>query len=339
MGDGAACLLAGTVLLRYTRRVVLLSTVGHKGATMSLTARSFQTEDDYWRIRGFLREVFRLNDRRERSWQVYRFDCWRWHGVANLDQGPLERRVFLWETAEGDLAAVLNGEGRGQAFLQSHPGLRSKELEEEMIVTAEERLAVLDGQGRRKLHIWAHQDDSLRPSLLQARGYTPGPWPEFQRRRPLSETIPAVPLAPGYTVRALRDDELPGRSWLSWKAFHPDEPDRAYQGWHWYRNVQRAPLYRRDLDLVAVAPGGELASFCTIWFDDVNRTAAFEPVGTHPAHQRRGLGKAVMTEGLRRAQHMGATLAFVGSFEPPAHALYASAGFSEYDLFQRWQTP
>jgi GNAT superfamily N-acetyltransferase len=113
----------------------------------------------------------------------------------------------------------------------------------------------------------------------------------------------------GYTVRALGDqDELPARSWLSWKAFHPNEPDEKYEGWEWYKNVQRIPLYRRDLDIVAVASGGELAAFCTVWFDDVTRTAVFEPVGTHPDHQKRGLGKAVMSEGLRRAQRLGATL-------------------------------
>jgi mycothiol synthase len=41
---------------------------------MKLTVRRYQKEDDYWRIRGFLRQVFLLNDRRELSWQVYRFD-------------------------------------------------------------------------------------------------------------------------------------------------------------------------------------------------------------------------------------------------------------------------
>ena len=47
----------------------------------------------------------------------------------------------------------------------------------------------------------------------------------------------------GVTVRTLYrlidESELPARSWLSWKAFHPDEPDEKYQGWAWYRNVQR----------------------------------------------------------------------------------------------------
>ena len=130
--------------------------------------------------------------------------------------------------------------------------------------------------------------------------------------------------------------ELPARSWVSWRAFHPDEPDDKYEGWEWYRNVQRAPLYRRDLDLVAVAPDGELAGFCTVWFDEATRTAAFEPVGTHPAHQRKGLGKALLAEGLRRVQRLGATLTTVGSYSHAAGALYASVGFTEYDLSEPW---
>lgn len=54
---------------------------------MTLTKRACQEEDDYWLIREFLREVFLLNERRELSWQAYRFDYWRWHGVENLDHG------------------------------------------------------------------------------------------------------------------------------------------------------------------------------------------------------------------------------------------------------------
>lgn len=145
--------------------------------------------------------------------------------------------------------------------------------------------------------------------------------------------------AQGQIVAMLNPDsrgELPARSWLSWKVFHPDEPEEKYEGWEWYRNVQRVPLYRRDLDNVAVAPDGELAAFCTVWFDDVTRTAVFEPVGTHPNHRKRGLGKAVMTEGLRRAQRLGATLATVSSYDKAAHALYDSMGFTEFDLLEPW---
>ena len=43
-----------------------------------------------------------------------------------------------------------------------------------------------------------------------------------------------------------------------------------------------------------------------------------------PEHQRRGLGKAVMTEGLRRLQRMGGTRAFANGYDPAANALYGT---------------
>jgi len=245
--------------------------------------------------------------------------------------------VFIWETADGQIAAVLNPEGKGQVYLQVHPGLGTPELEEEMLIVAEKHLAIPGPNDRRKLRVWANEDDDLRQDILTRCGYTKSDWPEYQRRRPMSMPIPDVPVTAGYMVRALGGvEELAARSFVSWKAFHPDEPDEMYEGWDWYPNVQRAPLYRRDLDIVAVAPNGEFASFCTVWFDDVTRAGAFEPVGTAPVHQRRGLGKAAMCEGLRRLKRMGATMAYVGSYTVEAHALYASVGFTEYDLSEPW---
>ncbi|MFH1689879.1 MAG: GNAT family N-acetyltransferase [Candidatus Eisenbacteria bacterium] len=190
---------------------------------MKLTMRAYEASD-FWKIRAFLRETFLLNGREETNWQAYRFEYWVWHGVANLDQGPLEEKVFLWETPDGALATVLNAEGKGDN----------------------------------------------------------------------------------------RADVT------------------------WYRSIQKAPLYRRDLDIVAVAPDGAVASFCTIWFDDITLTAACEPVATSPAHQRKGLARACIHEGLRRAKEMGATLGFVGSGEEGAHRCYASAGFKDYSISRQW---
>jgi predicted acetyltransferase len=94
--------------------------------------------------------------------------------------------------------------------------------------------------------------------------------------------------------------------------------------------------YSRDLDLVAIAPDGAIAAFCTIWIDDVTRSAYFEPVATVPAHRRRGLGKAVLTEGLQRIQRLGATTAFVGGLSPAANALYRSVMGPNHELYESW---
>ena len=145
-------------------------------------------------------------------------------------------------------------------------------------------------------------------------------------------TVPA-----GYTIRTLGDDaELPDRSWASWQVYHPDAPDADYESWEWYLKIQYAPLHRGDLDLVATASDDSIAAFCTMWFDGVSRTGTVVFVGTVPEHRQRGLAKAIVTEGLRRLQQKGATVAYAVSYHSPGHALCESAGFSAFDLFYPW---
>jgi ribosomal protein S18 acetylase RimI-like enzyme len=304
---------------------------------MKQKMRSYQNENDYWRIREFLRRVFLLNNMRDLSWQTDHFDYWRWHGIENLGHGQLEKDVFIWETQQGEIVAVLNSEEPGYAYLQVDPGKRTPELETEMLSIAEEKLAVKNPEGQLRLNVFADQGDDLRQDILKHRRYTKSEYWQHHHRRPMSQTVPEPELPDGYRVRALGDvTELPARSFLFWRAFHPDEPDDRYEGWEWYLNIQRAPLYRRDLDLVAVSPKGELVSLCTIWFDDVTRSGSFEPVGTDPDHQRRGLGKAVVHEGLRRLDKLGAVIAFVGSGSVEASEFYTSIGFTELDKSEMW---
>ena len=73
---------------------------------MALVQRRYEGEEDYWRIREFLRQVFLLSGRREVCWQAEHWDSWRWHGVENLGYGSLEDNVFLWEEQSGEIAAV-----------------------------------------------------------------------------------------------------------------------------------------------------------------------------------------------------------------------------------------
>ena len=299
--------------------------------------RPYQTEEDYWCIREFLREVSLHNNRRDFSWSLLRWDYWRWHVNENIFHMKLEDVVTLWEL-NGQIVAMLNPDSDNEAFFQIHPAYQSEVSMPEMLDVAEAKLPKTRDNGKKELIVWVNAADDSTKGLFTERGYVRSKYKaEHMRRRFFSDPVPDSAPKSGYTVRALGDeDELPARSWLSWKAFHPDEPDDKYQGWEWYKNVQRVPLYRRDLDIVAVAEDGELAAFCTVWFDDVTRTAVFEPVGTHPNHQKRGLGKAVMTEGLRRAERLGATLATVSSYGEAAHALYESMGFTEFDLLEPW---
>ena len=120
---------------------------------MKLTMRHYRDEDDYWRIRDFLHEIYRLNGRRELSWQAYRFDYCRWHCFENIEHLRMEEVVFIWETPDGRIAAVLNPETSGDTFLQAHPSLRTAALEDEMLHVAEERLACPGKNDRRQLRV------------------------------------------------------------------------------------------------------------------------------------------------------------------------------------------
>ena len=299
--------------------------------------RNYQTEEDYWCIREFLREVSMNNNRHDFSWSLLRWDYWRWHVNENIFHMKLEDVVTLWEL-NGQIVAMLNPDGDNEAFFQIHPAFQDQISISDMLDVAEVYFSDTIDDRLKELIVWVNAADDATKGLFTKRGYVRSKFlAEHMRRRFFSDPAPDSAPKSGYSVRALGDeDELPARSWLSWKVFHPDEPDEKYEGWEWYKNVQRVPLYRRDLDIIAVAEDGELAAFCTVWFDDVTRTAVFEPVGTHPNHQKRGLGKAVMSEGLRRAQRLGATLATVSSYSTGAHALYDSMGFKEFDMLEPW---
>jgi mycothiol synthase len=307
---------------------------------MEFRARPYQTDEDFWRMREFLRHVFLRNNRLMRSWHVARLDYARWHTCLNCAKVPLQEVVTLWET-DGQLGAILMPDGgRGEAHLLVDPTLRTSELEEEMLMVAEQRLTSVQPDDSTRLCVWAPAADTLRQQILVRRGYAKEGWTEIQWRRQLDAPIPEVPLAAGYAIRALGDGlELLERCYASGLAFHEGDIRVAVENREdpvWYRNIQTAPSYRRDLDLVAVTPDGEIAAFCTIWFDDVTRSAIFEPVATVPFHQRRGLGKSIMTEGLRRLQRLGATLAFVSGYSPAANALYQSVIGPDHEPYEPW---
>jgi len=306
--------------------------------------RALAGDDDYWRIRDFLRAVMLRNGSREHAWHVARLDYWWWFGNPDLEHLDPETHVFLWETATGEIRAVLNPESPGQAFLQLHPDHRTPGLVDEMLTLAADRLALAGPDGRSRLTAWADAADAALHAALTQHGFRRIDRPdaaEWQHRRTLRVAPPGPEPAPGYAVRPMRDGlELLERCYASGLGFHDDDiavarDNRDRPGW--YHHIQAAPLYRRDLDIVAVAADGSIGAFCTAWFDDVTRTAYLEPVATVPAHRRRGLARAVILEALGRLHRMGCRTAFVGGQSAEANALYASVMGPEHDVSESWE--
>jgi mycothiol synthase len=294
---------------------------------MKFTFHACTKEADFWHTRNFLREIFLLNDRLEHSWNVARLDYWRWHYIktCNIFES-VEKGMALWENAEGKIIAVLNHLGGSELRLHVHPHIRSAELENEMLAYGEENFYAVTEDGRRYIYMPIFEDDARRQELAQSRGYEKQPGWGHHYYRDLDSFKPDNPIPSGYVIRSMGGvEEYPARSWASWRAFHNDEPAENYDGdYSWYANLQSAPLYRRDLDIVAATLDGSIVAFCTLFYDDSTRSAVTVLVGTAFEHWRRGLGKAVITEGLRRVMEMGCTRVFSTAHEEPADFLYRS---------------
>jgi ribosomal protein S18 acetylase RimI-like enzyme len=96
-----------------------------------------------------------------------------------------------------------------------------------------------------------------------------------------------------------------------------------------YRQVQRAPGYRADLDVRAFYHDTELASGCTVWYDDVGNCGHLQPVGTRKEHRRKGLACAVISKGIENLSRYDADRVLVWTDKDlsPAVRLYQSLGF------------
>jgi predicted N-acetyltransferase YhbS len=144
--------------------------------------------------------------------------------------------------------------------------------------------------------------------------------------------FPPIRLPEGFHLQSLADEnDLRKVHRVLHRGFdHPGEPPEDGLGGR--RKMQSGPHFRHDLTIVAVAPDGDYVAFCGMWIDAANRLAYVEPVATDPDYRRRGLGSAVVLEGIRRCGQEGATVAYVGSEMP----FYRSLGFRRLYTSECW---
>jgi ribosomal protein S18 acetylase RimI-like enzyme len=186
------------------------------------------------------------------------------------------------------------------------------------------------------LEVWA-ADGWLEQGLIAGLGFTPTGFALTQYFQSLERELPGPAVPDGYVVRSLAGPaEIPARVDVHRAAFAPSKLTVAM-----YELLVRLPPYRYDLDAVVEAPDGTLAAFTLAWLDAEASLGYFEPVGTHPDHQRRGLGKAVSSYALRRLRDEGAREAMVYSStaNDGSEALYRSVGFRPIAVHRRYAAP
>jgi mycothiol synthase len=301
----------------------------------SITARPYRDDADFWRIRQLCLDTYPATPVAW-NWEVRRWEGQRFSDPEATPNPHWPVWIRLWETGNGRLVGVAHPEGRlGEGFLQLDPDFRH--LEPEMVAWCEENLWAPGRDGGGTLRVYVHDYDTPRRRLLAERGFAESDeWGMMRRLRFGKRAVTVPEMSAGYVLRETRpeaaDDQ--GIADLLNAAFGRTAHTAAeFQGF-----TAHAPSYRRDLDLVAEAPGGGFGAYVGITWDPANRRGIFEPVCTHPAHRRRGLALTLMREGLRRLQALEAGDAYVETGDmAPANALYEAVGFTEAYLGHFWE--
>jgi ribosomal protein S18 acetylase RimI-like enzyme len=188
--------------------------------------------------------------------------------------------------------------------------------------------AAVAAEGPHESFAWAPETDHATLEILGRSRFRPAErrLSQFQRRVDDDSPIPDAALPDRYRIRSVSGPhEVEARMALHRAAFAPSKMTVEK-----YERLTTLPHYRFEDDLVVEAPDGSLAAFAMAWWDPIARVGEYEPVGTHPDHQRRGLGRALLTHGLRRYRDLGARLVQVYSNTDNAasEGLYQAVGFA-----------
>lgn len=193
--------------------------------------------------------------------------------------------------------------------MQVHPQLKgNSRIEEQMLAWAAHHVRTYATE-ELELSILIDMDDMSSIALFEQHGFRQRALLGVLMERDLQEPIPEVHVSSDVTIRHVaHGDEYVERVNVHRDAFAPSSFTlQAYQ------RLRAVPGYIPELDLVGVVPDGSFSSFCLCWFDSLSQRGLFEPVGTRPQWQRRGYGRAVLHEGLRRLRAYGAKTAVVGT--------------------------
>jgi mycothiol synthase len=259
------------------------------------------------------------------------------------------RDLRLWEGARGDLA------GFGQLWILEsvdeldtrlrvwvHPAERGdsaagRGIDMQIVEWAAGRLreAMRERGLPARLRTQVREDQAEQLALRRAQGFTIDRY-SYTMARSLAEPIAEPRVPDGFTLRefagpheAERWVEMFNLSFIDHPNHHPWKAEQV----HHYLSE---PIYRQDLNLVAVAADGTLAGFCwaTIYPEENARSGRSEGeidiIGTRRGFRSLGLGRALLIEGLRRLKRAGmdtAKLRVAANNPTGALRLYESVDF------------
>ncbi|MDO9390422.1 MAG: hypothetical protein Q7U71_01460 [bacterium] len=292
---------------------------------MLVKHRRYDPEHDFLRVRDLLANHYLVGGS-PFNWGIERWNYARYfvapmfgaQGLVNASIDDIrsksqenirfwENSIGVWENGSGEIVGVVNPDEYapkhpGMPYLQRHPSYDC--LLGEMVDYAETTFA-----DNGMVRIFVSEHDKRFQALAAERGYAKDSMPcgyylEYDLRQ-----LPVSDLPEGYRVLSMADEnDLEKRRKIFGLSFRHSDPN-DWPALFSYQELQRAPDYRKELDLVVTNASGEYLACCIVWLDEHNKIAHLEPVGSI----RLGMGRQVVLEGLRRAAKLGVEKAVMDS--------------------------
>ena len=298
---------------------------------MSVKFRHYQNTtlygEDYNRVRDFLIELDSHNYHFGRwDWMIMSLSS-EWNDPTGLD------KIGIWES-ERKIIGISTYDGKlGEAFLLTLKGY--EQYKEEMLLHAKANLSK-DGEFR----VLILDGDLEMQSIAVRNGFYATQNREWDAIYPIDLEKIKYELPMGFQITSFKDNfDLYKYGQALWKGFNHEMKEEGPFSFYWEKHSQRIkeawsrPNIDLSLKISIVAPNGDFVSHCGMWYDKRSKSALVEPVATEPAYRKMGLGKAAVLEGIKRCGELGATRAFVGSYQQ----FYYSIGFRPYAHSTWWK--
>jgi mycothiol synthase len=285
----------------------------------NITSRSYDDLHDHQDVMRFLRKSF-AETRCLENWLPPRFE----NNSRDMDIG-----IRIWED-DREIIGLAVPESPLLYFIQLHPkflGIYGK------IVSWVEQQVKVEGE-KVKLSIIELEGIQYREKQLRSLGYIKGDVYGILRIRDVHEQIPDYRLPSGFSVRSVTRDDYNKLAACIRQVFgHGD----------WFtkeilETLSQASFYKPDLDLVVIDTSGRIVSFCTFRLDAPSGITELEPMGTLRDYRGRGIGRALICEGLRRLEVYDPSFVYIGGAAntPAANHLYEVTGFTQKHMLYYW---
>jgi GNAT superfamily N-acetyltransferase len=279
--------------------------------------------EDYHKVREFLLRL---------GYSEYTYARWDWmatHGC--LDKSSVGR-IGLWEIDNQIVGAATFDCRPGQAFCLALPEYAS--LKKEMLLYSMENLSANNEFG-----VTIADSDISFQDISARLGFTATDEKECDSIFYHEKASTEYKLPEGFHITTMKDTfDLYQYRRVLWKGFNHELNGEGEFSFSTKEELEaKDEMLRPNVDLslkiAVIAPDGNFASYCGMWYDPQAGYAVIEPVATDPAYRKMGLGKAAVLEGIRRVGLLGAKMALVGS----SQQFYYSIGLRPYASSTIWR--